>query len=559
MSKKKWEMDRRTFLRCSMGGAGTMIGLPLLNCMLPNQARGAPAAQARRFLAVKWPHGVPLHYWMPNELKGKNPKEDSFTQLEGNQFTLNYAMNPLQAHKDLINIFVGLDNFNCKSGHLEGPVHFLTGTGFTKINFNSKADVMSGGPSIDQLIAHQMFENMTAAQRKAYLDKIPLYNLASDNTAGADGGYHYSRTVSWGLDGKKQDNENRPELIFARLFGGFKPPATGVNVDLALKRQKNVLDFVLGDIKSLMNKLGAEDKITMQEYLSSVEDLQRETASVQTEMNASCTVPEYGWDNSKGPSNNTGNIGNMSDPTLFKKHVDLMKKYIVAAFQCDRMKVITYSFADSSTVRQYRNLVNQVTPVDKQLPMVRDSYNNALKDPKKIDVLKRGYHDISHEDQGEEFIQAMGEVARWFSFQMADLLTQMRAKGLMDDTLVMYGSEMSCAAAHNGGNVPTVLFGNCGGIKSNTVRAWGRVEFGHKAYVHDLAKGSANYLHSRSGLLVQILNAYGVKNDKGGAMTMNDFGLGCILDFDAEKRVITGLRKEDVNNAARKIKINLKA
>jgi len=74
LSKK--HIPRRTFLR----GAGMMLGLPLLDSMIPAGTAFAQTVAGKRptrFVGVFYPHGMAPGYWVP-EKEGALPAELPF-------------------------------------------------------------------------------------------------------------------------------------------------------------------------------------------------------------------------------------------------------------------------------------------------------------------------------------------------------------------------------------------------------------------------------------------------------------------------------------------------
>ena len=72
LSKK--HIPRRTFLR----GAGMMLGLPLLDSMIPAQTPLAKTAAVTptRFSAIFVPHGMAPGYWVPEKVGAGGAPQD---------------------------------------------------------------------------------------------------------------------------------------------------------------------------------------------------------------------------------------------------------------------------------------------------------------------------------------------------------------------------------------------------------------------------------------------------------------------------------------------------
>ena len=91
----KKHLSRRTLLR----GSGAVIGLPLLDSMLPALASASETSKSvpDRMAVVYVPHGAVMEKWTP--------------QKEGADFEFTPTLEPLKPFRDHINILTGLDNY----------------------------------------------------------------------------------------------------------------------------------------------------------------------------------------------------------------------------------------------------------------------------------------------------------------------------------------------------------------------------------------------------------------------------------------------------------------
>ena len=77
--------------------------------------------------------------------------------------------------------------------------------------------------------------------------------------------------MSWADRDRPLPPEMIPHRLFDRLFGSKE--------EHWIDRQKSILDAVEDDAASLKSKLGSQDKARLDEYLTSVRDLERSIAS----------------------------------------------------------------------------------------------------------------------------------------------------------------------------------------------------------------------------------------------------------------------------------------
>ena len=77
-------IPRRTFIR----GAGVVLGLPLLDSMVPAQTplKDTAAGPVRRFLGIWHPHGAAPGYWSPLQ--------------EGTDFDFSFITKPLEPFRN---------------------------------------------------------------------------------------------------------------------------------------------------------------------------------------------------------------------------------------------------------------------------------------------------------------------------------------------------------------------------------------------------------------------------------------------------------------------------
>jgi hypothetical protein len=245
-----WQISRRTVLR----GLGTAVALPLLDAMGPlawgQQRKAAPV----RMAFIYTPNGQHMPDWTPEAV--------------GGEFELPYILEPLAPVKDRLMVLSGLAQDHGRphgdgaGDHARALASFLTGQQARKTH---GADIKVG-VSVDQV----------AAQKVGQQTKFPSLELGCDRGAQAgncDSGYScsYSTNISWRGDTTPQAKEIDPKLAFQRLFSAG---AAGEVRSRREKYQKSVLDFVLEDARSLQSKLGVKDRRKLDEYLSSVRELE---------------------------------------------------------------------------------------------------------------------------------------------------------------------------------------------------------------------------------------------------------------------------------------------
>ena len=392
------KLQRRTFLQ----GLGTTMALPLLDAM-GSSAYAAPEPTAPNRLAfVFFPNGAIMDRWKP--------------KVTDDGFELNSSMEPLQSVKDDLLIFSGLTQHHGRANgdgggdHARNAGSFLTGAQPRK---TSGADIRVG-QSIDQAIAAQI-------GKQTRLPSIELGIARGRNAGNCDSGYScaYSNNISWKTATTPTAKEINPRLAFERLFG--TPEDANRRKQRAATR-KSVLDFVADDAQRLRTKLGQTDRRKMDEYYSSVREIEQRIARAATK---AIEVPEY--DMPAGM------------PKQFEDHVKLMYDIMLLAFQTDATRVATFMVHNAGSNISY--------------PQVN---------------VKGGHHQLSHHGNDESKMERIARIDKFLVTQFAYFLEQLKKTNegegnLLDNSMILYGSAISDANRHNHHDLPVIVAGHGGG------------------------------------------------------------------------------------------------
>ena len=210
--RRSIQLHRRTFLR----GIGTIgIGLPFLEEMLPSAsaAAGRKAIPARAF-NVFFGLGIP-----------KPVQEDGFAGV----------MEPLKPLSDKLLILRQVDQVRCDKKGINAHFDGATGS-FTAMPADGGAK--AGGPSIDQIIRHDLYPQGLPA------GMVPSLVAGTYFRRSRVGRYVHS----YGLDGTVSATmQETPRQLFDRVFGSIPG-----NEDPDARRERlkrSVLDSVLDEYK----------------------------------------------------------------------------------------------------------------------------------------------------------------------------------------------------------------------------------------------------------------------------------------------------------------------
>jgi hypothetical protein len=243
------KLNRRAVIK---GIAGTSLALPVLEAMGQDVAEQTP----RRFCAMYTANGMSL----PKQENGINDW-NWFPTTEGSDFEFNKSTEPLSPFRDQVSFLGGLYHQNGTKAdpHVCSDM-WLTGA---PLHDPSRATYNSAG--LDQVIA---------LHTKQYC-RQPSLVLSIDAGVGF---LSRTGTISYNLEGKPIPAESHPRRVFDRLFRGDRASLESKRGQLS-KRIK-LVDAVLENARSLNRRLGLSDRRKMDEYLTSLNEIEsRLTAS----------------------------------------------------------------------------------------------------------------------------------------------------------------------------------------------------------------------------------------------------------------------------------------
>jgi hypothetical protein len=396
-------LSRRTVLR-GMGTAA--IALPFLDSMVPALAAPTKAPVRLAFLYV--PNGIMMRDWNPAvDYEGKLAAE------------LPRAMKPLDGFKDDM---LQLGNLTHNSGRalLDGAGDhgrcsgsYLTGIQVKKTTIDIKASI-----SCDQIIA-----NKIGGQTR-----FPSLELGMDDARQAgdcDSGYScaYTNNLAWRSETQPLPPTLDPRVFFERLFGDgviLSPEERAVQA----KDRQSILDFVTADTKKLESSLGPTDKRKLDEYLSSIREVERQLEKAEKDnqhINPGMDKP-YGV------------------PADFAEHFKLLTDMVTIAFQSDMTRVLTFMVTHEGTSRAYREI-----------------------------GIPDGHHPCTHHQNKPDLMEKVSQINEYHTKQLAGWLAKLKAtkegdSNLLDNSMIVYGAGLSDGNRHLHEDLPTLLIGRGGGF-----------------------------------------------------------------------------------------------
>ena len=361
------DLSRRRFLR----GLGTLMALPALEATAPFAARASVSAAKTgrqaplRIAFVYTPNGKNMAHWTPSQ--------------DGRDYALSRALAPLKDLQSDFQVITGLKHEKAQANgdgggdHARANASFLTGVQARK---TSGADIRNG-ISIDQVAANDLGQ----------LTRLPSLELSCDEARRAgncDSGYScsYQFNLAWKSETSPLAPERDPKLAFERLFsGGHGPEEDAARAKREFYNQ-SVLDFVLEDAKALQRQLGSTDKQKLDEYLTSVRDIERRLGNAAQFSQA---LPDY--------PKPTG------IPDNYQDHIRLMFDLQVLAFQTDSTRISTFLLAHDGSNRSFPDI-----------------------------GVPDAHHGISHHQRDPEKLEKIARIDEFYSAQFAYFLQKLKAR-----------------------------------------------------------------------------------------------------------------------------------
>lgn len=422
-------MKKSITRRTALTGFGTALALPFLESLAsaaPAGTTAAVGAAPRRLAFVYVPNGVNMPEWTP---KGTG----ALKELTG-------TLAPLDPFKDHVNVLSGLAcdkaraNGDGPGDHARAMSSFLTGRQARKTH---GADIKVG-VSADQHVAQ-------AVGDKTRFPSLELGIERGGSTGNCDSGYScaYSHNLSWRGESTPNSKEVNPKAVFDRLFGGSDPKELAAARAKRELFNKSVLDFVMEDAKTLGATLGSGDQKKLDEYLTSVREVEQQIEKAKAASTAALPKPDM-----KAPE--TGDDRYWRERP--QEHIRLMCDLMVIAFQTDLTRVVTLPFANEGSNRGYKMI-----------------------------EVPEGHHNLSHHGNDAKKLEKIAKINKFHMEQFAYLVGKMKSvkepngSTLLDNVMLMYGSGNGDGNRHNHDDLPILLVGKGGGsIESGRHVTFGR-------------------------------------------------------------------------------------
>ncbi|MEZ5941659.1 MAG: DUF1552 domain-containing protein [Planctomycetaceae bacterium] len=283
-----------------------------------------------------------------------------------------------------------------------------------------------GQPSFRNTISVDQF----AAERIGHKTRFPFLSLS-----GGNGGMSYTRS------GVLIPAESRPSKVFQQLFMEGTESEKAANMR-RIKDGQSILDLVQQQTRTLQQNTGREDQQTLDQYFTSVRELEQRLANAEE------------WAQRPKPKVDEKPPTDIEDRANFSGRMKLLLDVMVLALQTDSTRLIT----------------------------LKGPGGNEVVNLKGVDD---GWHNLSHHGKAPEKIEQLAIIEKEEMRLFSEFLQRLAAikegeHSVLDQTAILFGSNLGNASSHNNTNLPLVVAG-------------GRLSHGHHlAFAPDKAPPMAN-------------------------------------------------------------------
>jgi Protein of unknown function (DUF1552) len=270
---------------------------------------------------------------------------------------------------------------------------------------------------MDQLVAREVGRDTRFASLEMGIED-------ARQSGDCDSGYScaYTNNLAWRSDSQPLPPVLNPRDLFERLFG--KGPALDPESRAReAKYRRSILDFVTADTKKLERDLGPTDRRKLDEYLSSIREVERQLEKAEgdnTQIDPHMDKP-YGV------------------PADFAEHFRLMTDMATIAFQADLTRVMTFLVTHEGSSRAYREI-----------------------------GISDGHHPLTHHRNQVELMDKVSAINEYHMRQFAAWVAKLKVTpegdgSLLDHSMIVYGAGLSDGNRHLHDDLPTVIAGRANG------------------------------------------------------------------------------------------------
>jgi hypothetical protein len=369
-------LHRRQFLRV----AGVSLALPCLEAFMPKRVGAAEAPPRRRMVCLCTPLGLHPTYFFPEKA--------------GKDYELTPYLEVLKDFRGDFTVASGLAHAGMSPGFAhQASASFLTGA------------QGAGRPGFKNAISVDQF----AAEHIGGQTRFPSLALSGEGAG-----------LSWTRTGALVPAATSPSKVFAKLFLDGRPEEVRAQVG-RLADGRSILDDVRDQASALRSNLGSNDRERLDEYLTSVRDLEKRLAR------------DEAWVKTPKPKVNVEPPKDIPTAADLLGRTRLLFDLTHLALQTDSTRLITIMLGGSTFVPP-------------------------------IAGVTLGHHDLSHHGKDPGKLAQLKIVELETMKALRDLLAKLKqtkedGSNLLDRTIVFLGSNLGDGSSHSVRNLPVIVAG----------------------------------------------------------------------------------------------------
>jgi len=277
----------------------------------------------------------------------------------------------------------------------------------------------------------------------------------------------HSGSLSWTRNGVQIPPDRDPAAVFRRLFITGTPEEVREQ-ERQLRDGHSILDSVREETAALQRRVGSGDRDRLDQYFTAVRDVEKRLQTAES------------WSHKPKPQVQVAPPGEYPEASDIVGRMSMMLDLAKLALQTDSTRLITFAI-----------------DVDGGVPP--------------IEGVRESRHNLSHHGQDPAKIEQLRRIERAELQALHRFLTGLKTTPdsggkMLDQTQVLFGSNLGNASSHDTRNLPVLLFG--GGFKHGQ----------HLAFDQTNNTPLAN-------LFVAMLQRFGIEADKFGTSTGTVKGL----------------------------------
>lgn len=386
--------------RTMLRGMGVSVSLPLLGAMIP-----AATALSQTAAAPKPRLGF---FYFPHGAV----MERWTPEAAGRDFELNYINQALEPFREQLTVVSNLGNKPAESR----AVHALVPATWLSCVHPRETLEPYMAPTIDQIAAQYIGQDTPWPS----LETATAQGQGTGSACERGYGCTYTGTLSFRNPTTPLPVESNPRQLFLRLFGQGD---TATERRFLMEQTSSILDMIAGEVAALGRRIGPADRSTLNDYLDSVREIERRVQN-----------------------NAQGDLGKLQLPEApgatsenFDEHLRLMFDLILLAYQGNLTRVQSFMLAPEVSEQTYNHI-----------------------------GVPDAFHAISHHANDPAKKERLSHIQKYHTDVFGDFLAKMQQTpdgdgNMLQNSMLLFGSNMSNSNAHNQFPLPTAILGRGAG------------------------------------------------------------------------------------------------